>query len=307
MQIFVVIATHARETLLARTLASLAGCRRPEGFGGTLVIENGGRGDTERVVREAPAALGARYLFEPAGNKCRALNTAVAAIEDGLVVFLDDDVQMGADLLEVYAAAARRTGPAHFFGGPIQPDYEEAPPEWLMPFLPASARPWCPDEARLATKPFFLGFNWAAFAADLRCVGGFDERLGPGTASGVGDETDIQRRMHRAGLRAICVPEALVRHWVPRERCSPEWALERARRGGIRRGMQKAEAAGPLAPAYPLIVVKSVIASWLRARWPRPGQGPRERFAVQASYYRQRGVLRGVMLQRRELGNRLHP
>ena len=75
----VVIATHGRGELLARTLATVAECRRPDGYRGVIVVENGGRGDAERVVAEAPAALDAQYLFEPMGNKCRALNAALAA------------------------------------------------------------------------------------------------------------------------------------------------------------------------------------------------------------------------------------
>jgi len=300
MQIVVVLATREREDLLARTLASLAQCRRPEGFAGALIVENGHRGESERVVREAPAALGARHLFEPAGNKSRALNAALATIDDGLVVFLDDDVRVGPDLLELYVAAARRAGGEAFFGGPVQPDYEEAPPEWLTAFLPPSARQWRPDAALLATKPFFLGFNWAAFAGDLRRVGGFDERLGPGTDSGVGDESDVQRRLHAAGVTARYVPGALVHHWVPRVRCSPAWTLERAYRNGIRSGLQKSAPDGPAIAGYPFDLLKRVATSWLRRQLAHPGLGPGDRFAAQLKYERQRGLLRGAILRRRE-------
>jgi GT2 family glycosyltransferase len=300
MKIFVVIATHGRGDLLARTFASVAQCERPQGFRGTIVVENGGRGEAERIVREAPGVLEARYLFEPVGNKSRALNAALARITDGLVVFLDDDVRVGPDLLEVYAAAARRAGRGRFFGGPVSPDYEAAPPEWLTAFLPPSARRWCPDEAELATRPFFLGFNWAAFADDLRRVGGFDERLGPGSDVGIGDESDVQRRLAAAGVTAVCVPQALVHHWVPRARCSPEWALERAYRTGVRSGWLKGDIAGPTIAGYPLHLVKRVAGSWLRRQAPQFGRGPCERFAVHVTYQRQRGVLRGVMLRRRD-------
>jgi GT2 family glycosyltransferase len=300
MQTFVVLATRERGDLLARTLTSLAQCRLPAGFAGTLVVENGTRGDAERVVREARASLGARYLFEPAGSKSRALNAALAHIEDGLIVFLDDDVRPAAKVIEAYATAARATGTGCFFGGPVEPDYEAPPPEWLTAFLPPSARHWCPDESQLTTRPFFLGFNWAAFASDLRRVGGFDERLGPGTEVGIGDESDLQRRLVAAGLSAMCVPQALVHHWVPRVRCSPEWALQRAYRTGIRSGWLKQDDTGPAIAGYPLRLVKRVAGQWLRRHLLMPGRGPGERFAAQATYQRQRGVLRGVMMRRRE-------
>ena len=222
----------------------------------------------------------------------------MAQIDEGLVVFLDDDVRVVPDLLEVYAAAARRAGPGQFFGGPVAPDYEEAPPDWLIEFLPLSARGWRPDDPSQAiTRPFFLGFNWAAFAGDLRRVGGFSERFGPGSDAGVGDETDMQRRLVTAGLKAVYVPQALVYHWVPRDRCSPEWALERAYRNGIRSGLLKQDAAaGPTIAGYPLVLVKRTVESWVRSKMRRNGQR-RERFAAQLKYQRQRGVLRGVLLR----------
>ena len=302
MDVFVVIATHGRGDLLARTLDSVAQCRRPESFRGVIVVENGGRGAAERIVSDAPEGLAVRYVFEPAGNKSLALNRALEMIHDGLIVFLDDDVRVDPALLEVYAEAARSVGQNAFFGGPVRPDYEAPPPEWLTAFLPPSARGWSPpaDGARLNAKPFFLGFNWAAFAADLRAIGGFDERLGPGSPVGIGDESDVQRRLAAAGSRAMCVPEALVHHWVPRTRCSPEWALERAYRSGVRTGWLETAAAGPTVAGYPLALVKRVAGQWLRRRLPLPGAGPGERFAAQARYQKQRGVLRGAMLRRRE-------
>ena len=200
--IFVVLATREREELLARTLTSLAQCRRPAGFAGTFVVENGTRGDTERVVREAAAPLEARYLFEPAGNKSRALNTALAQIDDGLVIFLDDDVRLTPEVLELYATAARggagtllwRAGRARLRSGAAR----------MADRLSAAVGPpaGVPTRRSLTTKPFFLGFNWAAFAGDLRRAGGFDERLGPGTDVGIGDESDLQRRLAAAGVTA---------------------------------------------------------------------------------------------------------
>jgi hypothetical protein len=95
------------------------------------------------------------------------------------------------------------------------------------------------------------------------------------------------------------VPEALVHHWVPRVRCSPEWALERAFRSGVRSGWLKGEPSGPTIAGYPLALVKRVTGQWLRHQLPQLGHEPAERFAVHARYQRQRGVLRGVMLRRR--------
>ena len=51
------------------------------------------------------------------------------------------------------------------------------------------------------TSPVFLGANWAAFARDLKEVGGFDPWFGPGSATGsTGQEQTMQRRLLGAGL-----------------------------------------------------------------------------------------------------------
>jgi GT2 family glycosyltransferase len=86
----------------------------------------------------------------------------------------------------------------------------------------------------------FLGFNWAAFAEDLHAVGGFDYRKGPGSPTkSVGQETDMQERLLQAGRHGRYVPGAMVWHYVPRSRCSPDWALERAYRIGVQWGLTR--------------------------------------------------------------------
>ena len=305
MKSFAVIATHDRRELLERTLDSLAQCRIPAGFGGTLVVENGSRAGTEEIVRRAPATLGARYLFEPVGNKSLALNLALRSTDDGLIIFLDDDVRMAPTLLESYVRSAVVAGGGHFFGGPVAPDYEQAPPQWLVKFLPLSARGWAPDDpASVASKPFFLGFNWAAYSDDLRRVGGFNEQFGPGAVTGsVGQEGEMQRRLAADGVSARFVPEAMVHHWVPRDRCSPDWALERAYRDGIRMGLLRANGTQIATVRDILVLVKQAGTSWVSAQLKRAGGDPGRHFAAQCRYRRRLGTLRGIILKRRDFGH----
>ena len=119
----IVIATRGRAGLLERTLRSLEKCEPVSAFGQTLVVENGDRSGAEDVVRRAAAPLQARYLFHPEANKSAALNAALHELQDGLVVFLDDDVRVGAGLLRAYAAAASGVTRGVFFGGPVHAEY----------------------------------------------------------------------------------------------------------------------------------------------------------------------------------------
>ena len=231
----VVLTTHERCDLLARTLSSLAAAARPEGFERVVVVENGANEGARAVCERHASQLPLAYHRVAHPGKSRALQWAVSQLRTGFVLFLDDDVRVAPELLESYAEAAREHGAGHFYGGPLSIDYEVEPPHWLLRHLPPSARGWEPGSERdpLPGGDRFLGANFGAFAEDLLAVGGFDPHLGPGalrpgTADNpTGQERAIQDRMLEAGLRPVYVPRARVWHYVPAERCSERWALHR--------------------------------------------------------------------------------
>lgn len=224
--ITVVIPTAGRSGLIERTLRSLAECERPETYQRTLVVENGPTREAKQIVEAHRDALRLEYLHTTQANKSHALNLALEHVREGLLVLFDDDVRLDAGVLKAYARAASNWGKGHFFGGPLGVDYEEPPPEWLRRHLPPSAVGW---ELYSEESDRFMGPNWAAFAEDLKHVGGFSTELGPGTAA-VGQEHQMQARLVAAGIRGRYVADARAWHWVPRERCTPEWAIERVGR-----------------------------------------------------------------------------
>lgn len=198
-----------------------------------LVVENGGRDGVEAICSAAPAHLNIRYLYHEAGNKSAALNRALEETGDELLIFLDDDVRLEPQTLCAYATAAAEAENRAFFGGPVQPEYEVPPEPWIR--LPLSASGWSlPDGDQEVDQPLFLGFNWAAWASDLREQGGFDPAVGPGGASmGRGQESEMQQRLLHSQVRGQYVSQALVWHYVPTSRCSVEWSIHRVYQGGI--------------------------------------------------------------------------
>ena len=231
----VIPTSRAEPDLLRRTLRSLSDCILPESFAGVLVIENGRRSGAASVAAEFAEPLRCRYLYSEPANKSAALNLVLDLVEDELLLFLDDDVRVSAELLMLYADAAREAPYRAFFGGPVQIDYEAPPPPWVYEALPASARGWTGEGG---DDRFFMGCNWAAFARDIRAAGGFNSLFGPGSQVGaVGQETDMQRRLLASGPRPYLVRGAVVWHWVPASRCTPEWALDRAFQHGKSMGL----------------------------------------------------------------------
>lgn len=240
--IAVVIPTHDRLALLERTVKSVLTCEAPKQRSVRLIIvENGRRCGAEDLVGSCRSWLTPEYRYVPAGNKSAALNAAMEDLGDELVVFLDDDVRVAPDLLRRYAEASDRNPSRRFFGGPFAADYVRPPPEWLLPYLPASAKGWEPDVYQPIRKGmlWFIGFNWAAYTADIKGAGGFDPEVGPGAQSGAtGQESAMQQALVGNGSTPLYVPEARVWHYVPESRCSPDWALKRAFRNGVSSGLK---------------------------------------------------------------------
>lgn len=233
MEITVLIPTHGRPTLLEKTLESISRCNLPEGYDELVVVENGSDAGARDLVRNLPERVNARYLHRERANKSHALNEALQTIT-GLVIFFDDDVFVHENTLMAYkeAAASHETERA-FFGGSVQVERPVDFPAWLEPLLPYSVRGY--DVGGDREIDWYLGFNWAAFAQDIKKQGGFDPNLGPGSELGtdVGDEVELQRRLQKEGILPVDVPDSVVKHHIPPEYCTLGWALRRQYRVGI--------------------------------------------------------------------------
>ncbi len=303
MDLIVNIATTGRPDLLIRTLQSLSKCHLPPSYRGTIVIENGTRAGPEAAVQSAPSWLSVRYMHEPQGNKSAALNAALATVGDCLIFYTDDDVRFDPDVLQAYSDAAELAGPGKFFGGPMDVDYQSPPPNWLRPYLPKSATGWqWKWDPNCVNVPDFLGCNWAAFSRDLRSAGGFNPNRGPGSPTkSTGQENDMQSRLLRRGLSGVYVPNARVWHYVPDERCSPQWAIERNFRHGVEEGtLAAAEPQGPLG-LPPWRVTSRCAKGIVREIIWSVSTSPELQFKARHRRSYDRGLLHGIRCQRQTM------
>jgi GT2 family glycosyltransferase len=301
--LWVLIAAAGKPALLARTLQSLAATAKPACYRGVIIVENGPRCGIEPIVHEFARQHRAYHLYVPEGNKSHALNSALARLDDGLVFMTDDDVRFEPHVLAAYAAASHETTRGEFYGGPVLIDDEHGlPPPWMRRFYPLTiVEPWhLPYDRRTATPgQNFMGTNWAAFVSDLRAVGGFDTRLGPGAATNAaGQETECQRRLAARGARAIYVPAAVAFHYLHREFLEPEWVLRRTYRHalewGIRRTRGNPSATGPIVRAMLGRLNANLKATVLRLLG-----GDERRFAADFHAAKWRGRWDGIWLGRR--------
>jgi glycosyltransferase involved in cell wall biosynthesis len=297
---FVVIATAHREGLLSRTLRSLSACHKPSRYEATIVVENGPKGEAERVVERFRDPLSTRYLYVERANKSDALNEALSTVDQGLIFFTDDDVRLHPDTLQAYARAADGKAGGYFYGGPTGVDYQQPPAAWLKKYLPPSATGLQYDVDAMGSHglSLFLGCNWAAFAADLRRAGGFDPDFGPGSPTGSrGQETQMHRRLWELGVHQVYVPNAKVWHYVPKIRCSPRWALRRAYQGGVQQGLRARSQAVSLL-GLPLWMMRAWLGKALNAARAMVTHHEEKRFVAYRELSQYTGFLRGVWLRR---------
>jgi len=223
----VIIATRNRQALLAQTLDALARQQWPRDRFEILVADNGSTDGTRAVVDAAagrPDSPAMKYLFVAEPGKSHAVNAALALARGDVLAFTDDDVRPEATWLERLAAAFEEPRVA-FVSGRVRPIWEVSPPEWMSPSLygvlaiPDNGDARLPMTRGLNEHIVPIGANMAVRASVVRRLGGLHPELGKLEGSlRTGEDHEFFLRMLHAGCSGVYEPDALVCHWVPRER-----------------------------------------------------------------------------------------
>jgi len=219
------IPTHNRREILARTLESLAAVRIPAGVNVDLtVVANGCTDGTEKMVAEHAPSLPfpARCVVEPELGVAHARNRCVKEGTGQIFAFLDDDIWADPawleGLLEVFESQ-----PADFVMGRVTLWWEAVqPPEWLNEEIEAhlSAKDHGAEVKELRRGGDAISANLAFTREAAARIGPFKTGLGRKGGKGLlgGEETDWVARGLAEGLRMFYAPKAWVKHWVPAHR-----------------------------------------------------------------------------------------
>jgi GT2 family glycosyltransferase len=172
-----------------------------------------------------------RYRWTQSVGVSRGRNEAIAAARHEVLVIIDDDILVAPDWFGVFVRALRTAGPGAVVTGRVLPTRPEAP-GGFVPALVLSPVP-AVYQGRIGTE-VLTSCSMAAFRSAFEKVGGFDERLGPGTPFYAADDNDLGFRLLEAGYRIVYVPEAVVYHraWRPgREYLPMRWKYGVAKGG----------------------------------------------------------------------------
>ena len=210
MRVSVVVPTLGRTDTLGEVLEGL--CRQQARPDEVVVIDqNGDRNLAPLYDRMRSLPLRVQYSPGPLGCGA-ARNQGLESCTGDIVLFLDDDVTFGDDLIAEHRCAFERYG-ADGVAGAV----------WKEGGPPAAAPGWNPDVDpvwQLFLRPHVsypmmaLGLstgNLSVKRALLHRLGGFDERF----EHGRGGEHDLAIRAWRAGAFLVYHPPAAVVHQDP--------------------------------------------------------------------------------------------
>jgi GT2 family glycosyltransferase len=207
----VVIATRNRPELLRATIESiLAGDEVPAEIvvadqsdtPSASLADLGRDGCVIRVVQSASRGLS------------HARNDGAAAASHALLVFVDDDMLAHERWFGNLARALAGAAPKTVVTGAVQ----LPPGERVRSFSPATqSHPAGAVFEGSLDRDVLAGGHMAIFRSDLDEIGGFDPRLGAGSAYPAAEDNDLGLRLLAAGYRIAYVADAVLYHrtWRP--------------------------------------------------------------------------------------------
>ena len=229
MQLDVLIPTFNRADSLARTLDSLQSARVPAGMRVTVtVINNNCTDGTEALVASRMHNDDRiRHVFARRQGRSPALNAGVAATNGDLVGMVDDDEEVDATWYEVIGQTFSDPS-LDFIGGPYIPRWVTPPPPWL-PKEYGGVVGWVDGGDRevpydQAYDGVLMGGNAVIRRRVMERVGPYANSLGrTGHRLLSGEDRDYYYRLLNAGAKGRYLPQLVIYHHIPSERCTKSY------------------------------------------------------------------------------------
>ena len=206
--ISVTIATLDRPEMLRRCIESvLSGEVLPD----EIVVVDGSAGDETQALVESFHSELLRYARNSPPSISSSRNRSLALARAEYAAVIDDDCEMPADWIrEMKAQLDLYERPDALYGEIRNPDPDADPKDLAVSIysLP-EAQTWT-----YPVEPDRLGFgaHMVLKVSTFRELGGFDERLGPGTSLMGAEDIDYSYRLLKARKRVVSTPAIWVLH-----------------------------------------------------------------------------------------------
>ncbi|MFL5321140.1 MAG: glycosyltransferase, partial [Myxococcaceae bacterium] len=214
-RISVIVATYNRPRALRRLLQDLSR-QRLTNFE-VRVVDDGSAESVEPIARE----FGVFLQRQQNQGAASARHAGAIAARGDILVFVDDDMELGPDFLAAHAAVHERQDRAVVIGRIDSASAEKLPifERWHAEQIERLAHDFTTGARRPTGNDFYTG-NASVRRADYFAVGGFDVSLGHS------EDSELGLRLEKAGCELVFSNDARVVHHS--EHADPERFLERA-------------------------------------------------------------------------------
>ncbi|PZP55863.1 MAG: hypothetical protein DI586_05530 [Micavibrio aeruginosavorus] len=240
MKADIVIATYNGAARLQKTLASFEKMAQhsqtPIHDWRILIVNNNSSDNTREVALSFQGRLPLEVIDAPMPGKSAALNSVIPLFKADTIIFSDDDVELYPDWLDKMLATVEREKEYDVFAGRITGYWEQPLPGDLAAHVPIGSTYAIHDKEE--TGPCDPGIVWGPNMAIRKSVFDaghkYNEVIGPQPKKlyPMGQDSEMAKRLSRAGHKSYFVGDAIVKHTVKAATVTEEWIIKRAERLG---------------------------------------------------------------------------
>ena len=217
-----IICTYNRAKYIRPLLESIAANDMPKNEYEILLVDNNCTDNTREVCEMFAAShpdVQFRYTVEPEQGLSAAKNRGIKEAQGDIIVYIDDDALVDPWYLRTYAEWFATHPETMACGGPIEPLYETAEPDWMTPYTKALLTAWMNYGKEVREYPHgrYPGGGNAAYRKEVfDRVGLFNTALGRKGGNLMGsEEKDIFDKMHSLDMQILYLPQPVLHHCIP--------------------------------------------------------------------------------------------
>src|SRR4051794_22031652 len=193
-----------------------------------IIVDQSDAPHAALAARPGERGCDIRYVWTRSVGLSHANNVGIAAASYSVLVFTHDDVLVTPEWLGTMVDVLLAAGPRVIVTGQVRPAAQT--PGGFAPSTKVDETPAI-YQGRL-DRDILYPLNMAMYHSAVDEVGGFDERLGPGTPFPGAEDSDFGFRLLEAGYHIHYVPQAILYHRAWRAACDflpLRWGYGRAR------------------------------------------------------------------------------
>lgn len=229
------VCTCNRHNLLLEAIKSLMRQNLDKRLYRILIVDNSPDRekayDLKMKLHNPPFLL---YIIEKKTGLSNARNVGVRECGTEFIAFIDDDAIASPDWLNNILFGFKKFGlEVAAIGGRVKPVWEVTPPSWLDESLVSYLSIIdLGDRCRFINDDEWLaGTNIAFRTENIIDIGLFDTNLGRVGNEAIllsNEEINLLKRLRNAGKKIAYIPNAIVYHYISRDRLTREWFRRRA-------------------------------------------------------------------------------